>query len=243
MGSGHPDHAHEGLERGLVVALVDVAPALFIDGVGVDAGLRELLDLLVELQGVVHLALVEVVLGERQVRVRDVLAVRVVLDEAVEKLTRLIFLLHRRQQEGEAEEHLVHPLVLPELGGADVRLDRLEQPLLLLGLVSLLLVQQRAALVGRHLVDLLVERAGLAEVVGLLLGVELAEAEQKVGLLGIVFARDLNEAPHLADLGVDQLDDPFALLGDELVDGEDGTGLLLGGRRRCRLGEVGLASP
>ena len=236
----HADDADEGLERGLVVALVDVAPALFIDGVRVDAGVGELLDLLVELEGVVHLALVEVVLGERQVGVRDVLAVRVVLDEAVEELARLVFLLHRRQQEGEAEQHLVHALVLPELGRADVRLDRLEQPLLLLGLVALLLVQQRAALVRRHLVDLLIEGAGLAEVVVLLLGVELAEAEQKVRLLGIVVAGDLNEAAHLADLGVDQLDDPFLLLADELIDGQDRTGLLLLGRRRFRLGEVGL---
>ena len=158
---GHADDADEGLERGLVVAQVDVAPPLLVDGVGVDAGLRELLDLLVELEGVLHLALVEVVLGERQVRVRDVLRVRVVLDQAVEELTRLVFLLHAGEQEGEAEQHLVHALVLAELGRADERLDRLEQPLLLLLLVGLLLRLQRAALVGLQLEDLLIERARL----------------------------------------------------------------------------------
>ena len=107
----------------------------------------------------------------------------------MEELARLVFLLHAGEQEGEAEQHLVHALVLPELGRADVGLHGLEQPLLLLRLVGLLLRLQRAALVGLQLEDLLVERARLVEVVALLLGVELAEAEDEVRLLRIVVLR------------------------------------------------------
>ena len=238
---GHAHDADEGLERGLVVAEVDVAPPLLVDGVGVDAGLRELLDLLVELEGVLHLALVEVVLGERQVRVRDVLRVRVVLDQAVEELARLVFLLHAGEQVGEAEQHLVHALVLPELGRADVRLHRLEQPLLLLLLVGLLLRLQRAALVGRQLEDLLIERARLAEVEALLLGVELAEAEQEVRLLRIVVRGDRDQAAHLADLRVDDLLDLLRLRARGTRSTVSvGPRLLLGRRRRFGLGQVGL---
>ncbi len=215
---GHAHDADEGLERGLEVTQVDVAPALFIDGVRIDARLGELLDLLVEAQRAVHLALVEIELGERQVRVGDVLRVRVVLDEAEEELARLILLLHRGQHVGELEEHLVHALVLLELGGGDVALDRLEQPLLLLLLVAGLLALQRRLAAGRGVEDLLIERARLVVVEALLVGVELGDAEPEVGLLRIAVIGDLDEAGHLGDLLVDQLLQLSLLLLDELVD-------------------------
>jgi hypothetical protein len=142
----------------------------------------------------------------------------VVLDEAQEELARLVLFLHRGQEVGELEEHLVHAIEFFELRRGDVGLDGLEQPLLLVRFGGLLLRLQRALLGGRRLEDLLVEAARRREVVALLLGVELGEAEVEVGLLGIVVLRDADEPAHLDDLRVDQLLHLLLLLVDELVD-------------------------
>jgi hypothetical protein len=158
----------------------------------------------------------------------------------VEELARLFLLLDRRQHEREAEQHLVHALVLAVLGGADERLDRLEQHSLGLVVIALLLRQQRAALRLRQLVDLLLERVLLVERRALLLGVELAETEHEVRLLRIIVLSHLDETLHLADLRVHQLLDLLRLLFAELIHRQCGPGFFLLRRRRVRLGQAGL---
>jgi hypothetical protein len=97
------DDLDEDLERALEIAEVDLDPALLVESKTEHRGAGELLDLLVELAGVLHLALAEVELGEGQVGVGNVLRLRVVLDQAVEELARLVFLLDHLQEVGEAE--------------------------------------------------------------------------------------------------------------------------------------------
>lgn len=91
---------------------VEVTPAHLVEGVGVDRAVLEGDDLLVEPERVADLVLVEVVVGEREVRVRDVLAVREVLDQLDVGVLHLCLTPELAELEGVEVERLVDPLVL-----------------------------------------------------------------------------------------------------------------------------------
>jgi len=204
------DRLHEALERALEVLEVVEAPRLLVDRVAVDlvALRRDLRDLLVELLGGLHVALLEVVLRERQIRVRDVHALREVLDQPVIDLARAIELLHLVEREAEREEHLVHLLVVgvifhQERERLDVVFTRARERLL--GVVLRLLQRVALALVLLDLAGLVdglvhlahVGRRDLRE-----LEVTFRETQQEVGAPRVVRARVLDQA--LRDLELAQ---------------------------------------
>ncbi len=218
---------------------------MLVEGEAEHRGAGELFHLLVELAGVLHLALAEIVFGEGEVRVGYVLGLGEVLDQAVEELTSLILLLDHLKKVGEAEEHLVHAVVLGIFGGRDVALDRFQGQLLRRLVVLLLLLLQACGLAAvlrlLGLEDLLIQATRLEGEVALLVGEELAEAEQIVRLLGIVLGRVVNQVQHVLDLPVGDLVDLVALLSHERIHGQRGPRLLvlfLGGF--LRLGQLGL---
>jgi len=187
------DDRDEGGERLLEVAQVEVDPALFVLGESVDGRVGELEDLVIELERVLELLLLEVILAEREERVRDVLRLGEVLDQPLEQRARQVFALLLREQIRQVEEHLVHALVLLEpgvVGDEEVGLDRrLQQSFSRFSKSACLRLEagDRAgvALLLR-VIDLLIDLAGAEVVVVLLLGVEFGHAEQEVRLVRIL---------------------------------------------------------
>ncbi len=139
--------------------------------------------------------------------------------------------MNHLQKVSEAEEHLVHAVVLRELGGRDVALYRLQGQLLsrLLVLLLFLLEARGLAAVLRllGLEYLLVQAARLEGNVALLVGEELPKAEEVVRLLRIVVGRVVNQVQHVLDLLVRDFVDLVALLTHKRVHGQGGAGLLL----------------
>ena len=120
----------ERLERLLEALQVEMDPAHLVHRVPVRDRLRELEDHLVAGLGVGELALLEVVVGEREVRLGDVLRVRIVLEQLVVDRSRLLHVLAALQRVPVVEERHVHLRVVAEgvvVGEALVGLHRLEQ--------------------------------------------------------------------------------------------------------------------
>ena len=132
---------------------------------------------------------------------------------------------------GEAEQDLIHALVLGALGRLDIVLDGFIGPLfgrlLAVLLVPLQLRGQRGVLLLLGLKDLLVEATRLEAVEALLFGVELAQPEVEVGLLGVVIGRNLEQPVELGDLPVGDLLNLRLLLSDELFHRQNRPGLFL----------------
>ena len=199
---------------------VEVTPAHLVEGVGVDRAVLEGDDLLVEPQRVADLVLVEVVVGEREVGVRDVLAVRVVLNQLDVGVLHLRLTPELTELEGVEVEGLVDALVLRQRRRHHerfVELDGLTAGLLglvvkgLLLRLELLRLALLALLLGGE--DLLVERARLELEVGLLLEEVIREAEEEIGVLWIRRIRRVEKTLELLDLLVsDLLLDRLALL-------------------------------
>ena len=202
----------EHLERLLELLLVEVDPADLVHRVPVGRRLGELEHHAVARVGVVELADLEEVIGERQVRLGHVLRAGIVLEQLVVDAARLLHVLAALQREPVIEQRHVHLRVVAErlvVGEALVGLHRLDQELLGLGL-GLLRVALELGLLRRDLVRVGGDRhlGALEPPVALLLGVQLAEPEVVIGLLLELAVRRL----------VDQVDQDRLLLGADLAD-------------------------
>ena len=200
------DRGEQHLERVLGVLELELDPAELVQRVRVGPGLREAEHGLVASLGVGELVVVEEVLGEREVRLGHVDAVRKVLQQLVVDRPRFVHVLGRLQRVGVREQRLVEPAVVAKravVGEPLERLHRLEQVGLgpLRCAASLLHEARAPARVGAR-GDARVELRDALEREVLLCRVDLPEPEVVVGLL--------------LDLGVgrlgDQLDQDLLLL-------------------------------
>ena len=162
----------------------------------------------------------------------------------MEELPGLVVLLDHLQQIGEAEQHLVHALVLGVLGCLYIVLDRLIGPFLgvLLGFLLLIfqLGRKRRVLLLFSLEDLLIEAARLQAVGALIFGVKFAEPEVEVSLLGVIVGRNLDEPIELFDLLLGDLLNLRLLLPDELFHRQNRPSLFLLFGRLLRFRQLGL---
>jgi hypothetical protein len=207
------EHLDELRQRAPEVFEVVEDPCLLVEREAVDRVLlgRVLENLGVELARRAHVALAEVVLGERQPRVRNEATVRVPLDEAHVDLTRAVELAHFLEAEGQREENLVHaPVVRIVLHQACIRADRAltRAGQLLLGL--LLLALELAHLLGvaglLRLEDLLVERTRARVPVGLELEVGLRESQEIVGAANVTGPKTTDDALRRLDFASQEIE-------------------------------------
>ena len=220
---GVADDLEELLPGVLVLAHVEVDPPQHVVRVGVDLGLREQQDLLVESLGVLELLGAEVVVGEGQVGLGHELRLRVVGEQPVVDGAGVLHVLRALQRVREVEERLVHVRVVLELvvvGQALVGLDRVLQRVDRL----LLVVRGRVfelLLLGGGLggVGLDGGLGALEPVVPVELGVGVRQAEVEVGLLGhLGVGRRLDQVLEQVDLLLADVAD-LALDLEELVRG------------------------
>ena len=226
---GELDRAHELRQRAAEVLEVVERPRLLVERVAVDrvpVG-WDLGDLRVELLRRAHVSLAEVVLGERQVGVRNEAGLREALDQAVVDLTRPLELPHLLEAEGQREEDLVHVPVVRVVAdearvGADRLLPEVLELLLHLPLTLLQLADLRRVLRLARLEDRLIHRAGLGVVVLLQLELRLGEPEQVVGAARVAGAGAADETLEHGHLTLEEVErpglDPIAVAAGGRVD-------------------------
>ena len=201
---------------------VEIAPALLVDGVGIDLALLVFSRLLVCDQGPFQLGLIKIILTEGQIGVRDILTLRVVLNHPLVDGQGLLVLLNVPKRVAQGKQHLIPArefgVIVDDLL---IELDGLFPPAHLDDPQSLLAPGYLLAnfVVCWILGQLVVEFLGLEENRHGLFEIILRQAEQQRRLLaGILF---------VFQQGQNLLTDKFALLCHLHVDFAHATMLLV----------------
>src|SRR5207244_214811 len=108
---GLVDQGDERFQRLFVILAIEMDPARLVGRIAIDARRRELADLVIELERGLHVLLLEEVFAEREIRVRDVFRLGMILDQSLEERAGEVLALLLGEEEREIEQHLVHPSI------------------------------------------------------------------------------------------------------------------------------------